>query len=154
MSRRDLDEWLWQVGAELQRISEEITPSGPKFARRSAWEPRVDVVEMPAYLMIKAEIAGVRGEDIRIAYNVDRGCLVIRGTRHEEHLPEGACGGFHQLEIYYGQFEREVKLPDMPLRPKELQAKYANGFLIVKVPKERASDEILIIQQEITLNNS
>ena len=26
MSRRDVDEWLWQVGNELQRLSEEIVP--------------------------------------------------------------------------------------------------------------------------------
>lgn len=138
MARRDLDEWLWQVGAELQRLSEEMTPVGPRVARTRAWEPRVDVVEMESHVIVKAELAGVRGDDIRIHILPQRNALVIRGVRNEEDLGDGR-GCYHQLEIGYGEFEREVALPPGDLDLDSVRAHYRNGFLIVALPKSESA---------------
>lgn len=151
MARRDLDEWLWQVGAELQRLSEEVNPAAPKLARRSAWEPRVDLLETPRSFVIKAEIAGVKGEEIRVAYQPKRHSILIRGVRRDEEVtPEGRCG-YHQLEIAYGEFEREIHLPKTPVDARGIRAAYRNGILIVDIPRAEAEPETRTVRRSITI---
>lgn len=140
MARRDLDEWLWQIGAELQRLSGEVSTGPPKPARRAAWEPRIDLAETADAFVIRAEIAGVRGEEIRIAYHAKKHSVTIRGVRNEESLTsEGHCG-YLLLEIHYGEFEREIQLPKAPIDPRGIQATYRNGILVVLIP--RADDAV------------
>lgn len=139
MARRDLDEWLWQVGAELQRLSEEVSPGVPKVARRAGWEPRVDLLETSRGFILKAEIAGVRGDEIRISYQPKRHSITIRGHRREQESSDEPPRGCHQLEIAYGEFEREIHLPQADIEPSRIRAAYRNGILIVDIP--RAEDE-------------
>ena len=135
MARRNPDDWLWQVGTELQRMSEEMFRSGVTLLRKNFWEPKVDLVETENDLILKAEISGVRGDDIQLLYNPEEHAIVIHGTRNEEDFPEVCRKGCFQLEIYYGDFQREVKLPEVAIDPSGIRARYANGFLIVFVPK-------------------
>ena len=135
MARREVDEWFWQVGSELQRLSEELHRSGPTMVRRRYWEPRVDLTENPESLLLKAELAGVRGEDIQLVYIPESHSVVLRGVRREEEYSESARTGAYQLEIYYGEFEREIKLPEIAVEPDGIKAHYRNGFLLITVPK-------------------
>jgi HSP20 family protein len=147
MRRREVDDWFWHVGNELQRINDELTRTRPLVATGRAWEPRVDVTEDSSRLLIKAEIAGVRGEDIQIDYIPDRHSLVIRGIRAEE---ESACAdrkGIYQLEIYYGEFQREIQLPSVPIEVDGIRAQYRNGFLLVMIPKR----EHVVVTETITI---
>jgi HSP20 family protein len=153
MARKDLDQWLWQVGAELQRISEELTPASPKVARSRTWAPNVDVTEGEAFVLVKAELAGVRGEEITIAYHPERHSLTIRGARLEENCTETPPQGAHQLEIQYGPFEREAPLPPAALNIDALRAQYHNGFLLIVIPKKVSRDGV-VVKRTITLRNT
>ena len=135
MARREGEEWFWQIGLDIQRMSEELSRSGPTLASRMFWEPRIDLIEDSSCIIVKAEIGGVRSDDIELIYSEERNSLLIRGVRREEDFPASARTGCYQLEIYYGEFEREVKLPDLVLDPGGIKAHYRNGFLIVMVPK-------------------
>lgn len=135
MPRQDIDEWLWQVGNELQRLSEEMVRTRPAVATAKGWEPRVDVIEDANRILVKAEIAGVRGEDIQLMYVSDRHSLLIRGVRQDEGGPSDGKSSVHQLEIFYGEFQREVRLPDSPVLVDRMKAQYRNGFLLVLLPK-------------------
>ncbi len=135
MPRKDVDEWLWQVGNELQRLSEEIVRTRPGVAMAKGWEPRVDVLEDANRILVKAEIAGVKGEDIHLMYIPDRHSLVIRGVRQGESEATSGKSSVHQLEIFYGEFQREIKLPDVPVEVDRMKAQYRNGFLLVLLPK-------------------
>jgi len=137
MARQDIDEWLWQVGNELQRLSEEMVRTRPAVAMGKGWEPRVDVLEDANRILVKAEIAGVRGEDIQLMYLPERHSLLIRGVRLDEGDATHGRSSVHQLEIFYGEFQREVKLPDVPLLIDLMKAQYRNGFLLVLLPKEQ-----------------
>ncbi len=137
MSRQDIDEWLWQVGNELQRLSEEMVASRPRVATGKGWEPRVDVVEDANRILVKAEIAGVRGEDIQLVYLPERHSLLLRGYRQDAGEAGQGRSSVHQLEIFYGEFQREVRLPDVPVLIDEMKAQYRNGFLLVLLPKEQ-----------------
>lgn len=139
MARREVDEWFWQMGSELQRLSDELYRSGPTLIRKNYWEPRVDVLEGTEHFLIKAELAGVRGEDIQLLYIPDRHSVVLRGVRREEEDTEMSRTGIYQLEIYYGEFEREIKLPEIAVEPDGIKAHYRNGFLFIVVPKAAAS---------------
>lgn len=136
MARREVEEWFWQVGSDLQRLSEEMHRFRPAIAAGKAWEPRVDVIEDERRIIIKADIAGVRGEDIHLLYIPERHSVLIRGLRREEDYEDGERTNFYQLEIFYGPFQREVKLPDVSIRSDEIRASYRNGFLLVMVPKQ------------------
>jgi HSP20 family protein len=136
MARREVEEWFWQVGSDLQRLSDEMHRFRPAIAAGKAWEPRVDVIEDDHRIMIKAEIAGVRGEDIQLLYIPERHTVLLRGLRREEDYEDGERTNFYQLEIFYGPFQREVSLPDVSIRSDEIKASYRNGFLLVQIPKQ------------------
>lgn len=146
MARRDLDEWLWQVGAELQRLSEEMAPAAtPKVARRAAWEPRVDLLETTEGFLLKVEIAGVKGDEIRVSYQPKRHSVTVRGVRHEDQASEFGQCGYHQLEINYGEFAREIRLPEAAVAPERIRASYQNGFLVVIIPRaEEEADRVTV----------
>lgn len=138
MARRTLDEWFWQIGFDLRPLGEEITPGTPKVARSTKWEPRVDVLEYRRFLVVRSEIAGLRVEDLRVSFNLERHVLTIRGRRDEEPCEE-APEGCIQLEISYGEFERGIQLPRVPVRPDAIRGQYRNGFLTIYIPKLVAS---------------
>lgn len=138
MARREVEEWFWQIGSDLQRLTEEMHRYRPGVAVGKAWEPRVDVIEDDDRVIIKAEIAGVRGEDIRLLFIPERHSVVIRGLRREEGYDDGERTNCYQLEIFYGPFQREIRLPDVPVRGDQIRASYRNGFLLVQVPKLRS----------------
>lgn len=130
MPRHDLDQWLWQVGHELQRLSEEMTPAAKSVAKRTAWEPRIDFIEGDNFVAIKAELAGIRAEDMRLTYYAEKNVLTIRGKRADEnHMTEAKS--VHILEIPYGEFEREILIPGSDIDPDTIQATYDNGFLLI-----------------------
>ncbi len=148
MARRKVDEWYWQVGTDLQRIGDELTRSRPALATGKYWEPRADVMDLGDKIVIRMELAGVRGEDIGLLYNHERNCILIRGLRTEDGSENDRLG-FYQLEIPYGEFSREIALPDIPIQEKAIRAQYRNGFLIVMIPKA----ERIIVQTRVTITD-
>jgi HSP20 family protein len=137
MPRREVDEWFWHISGELQPLAEELSKGRPRLANARFWEPRVDLIEESSRYLIKAEIAGVKAEDIEIIFLPERDSLVIKGFRPEGDLPDGDRQGVHQLEIFYGEFQREIRLPDHhPVDVQGIRAQYRNGFLYVLIPKK------------------
>lgn len=134
VAKRKVDEWLWQVGTDLQRLTDEMGQRRPSLASGRYWEPRVDVVDLGDRILVRAEIAGVRVEEVGLLYNLDRHSLTIRGHRREELEEESQCA-FHQLEVPFGEFQREVRLPNVAIDPEGIRAHYRNGFLYVVLPK-------------------
>lgn len=141
--KKDLDQWLWQVGAELQRLSAEMSPATPKVARRGGWCPPVDVLIAEDRVVIKAEIAGMSGHEIKIQFDPERGNVLIRGVRGEGELPDGFRRA-QQLEIAYGEFVREVQLPEGDWNVAQAEAVYGNGYLVVSIPAVSAAEPILV----------
>jgi HSP20 family protein len=133
--RREVDEWFWQLTGEMLPITEELTTTRPRVASARFWEPRVDLIEEAGRFLLKADIAGVRAENIQLLYIPERHCMLIRGERPEGDFSDGDRQGVHQLEIYYGEFQREIRLPDGQIDPKGIRAQYRNGFLYVLIPK-------------------
>lgn len=136
MSRRERHDWFWHVGNDFTQLSVELIPRQVTAAARRYWQPRVDMLEDEHAFVIKAELAGVRIEDIHLTYDAVQHQVIIRGVRHEEELAHQGRVGIHQLEVFYGEFERELPLPERArVMPDRIQAHFKNGFLLVVVPK-------------------
>ena len=84
-------------------------------------------------MIVRAEISGVRGEDLRV--NVDGEILRISGVRR---VPSGIdVRRLHQMEIAFGPFERELRI-SIPFDREGVSARLEDGFLSVVLPKHRA----------------
>lgn len=119
----------------------------PKPVRQRAWAPRVDLTDLRQQFVVTFELAGVTPDQVKIIWNPDRNAIAVRGVRVGEPYPDGTAA--HRLEIEYGEFYREVELPDVPLRAEAIKARMRNGMLVVVIPKdERAEAELLFRQTE------
>jgi HSP20 family protein len=94
------------------------------------WVPRVDVFDREGSLIVRAEVPGMRSEDIEVT--VENSELVISGTRSFEKTEEGK--GYHRREISYGGFERAVYLPD-EFDADKITAQYRDGILEIAIPR-------------------
>ena len=98
--------------------------------RGDRWQPDVDVFETDKSMVVRAELSGVRGQDLRVT--VDGDVLRISGVRM---APEPAdVQRLHQMEIASGPFERRVRIPVAFARD-GVTAHLADGFLTVTLPK-------------------
>lgn len=133
MSERKAAGFFLSFVGDGSAFGQDVLSIGPKIARKRHWEPRVDINEDEREVIVTVEIAGVHGDEISLSLQPDANTLTVRGSR-QEPASEGRRIA-HQLEIPFGEFEREVILPDIPLAMNEVSAACKNGFLVVLIPK-------------------
>ena len=90
----------------------------------------MDVFETAEAVVVRAEIPGVRGEDLRV--NIDGEVLRISGVRKVPADP--SVRRLHQMEIAFGPFEREVRVT-VGFDRELVSANLEDGFLLVRLPK-------------------
>ena len=93
--------------------------------------------------MVRFEVAGVRGEDLRV--NVEGAILRLRGVRRPP--PSEAIHQLQQMEISFGPFEREIKI-EAPFDSEAVRARLEDGFLEVKIPKRGSAKRSLEIESD------
>jgi HSP20 family protein len=92
----------------------------------------LDVQESDKDVVVRAEIAGVKPEDLEIS--IVGNSLVIAGQKKEE--ASGNNGGAYYQERRYGSFRREVQLPTA-VEADNVQADYKDGVLAVHLHKSQ-----------------
>ncbi len=95
------------------------------------WVPAVDIVEEKDRYVLRADVPGVRPEDIDV--NMENGVLSVSGERHQESTEEAQ--GTRRMERVSGKFYRRFNLPDTA-DAEEISARSANGILEVVIPKQ------------------
>jgi HSP20 family protein len=98
--------------------------------RGDRWQPDVDVYDTDANIVVRAEIAGVRNQDLGVS--VDGQVLRIRGVRPAPEGPD--VRRLHQMEIASGPFERRIAI-SMAFEKDRVSAHVGDGFLTVTLPK-------------------
>ena len=98
------------------------------------WAPPVDIFEKQDQLVIRAEVPGVRKEDMDV--RIENGVLTLHGERKQE--TDVAEGNTHLMERYYGSFTRSFSLPTT-VDAAKIVATYKDGVLEVAVPKAEAA---------------
>jgi HSP20 family molecular chaperone IbpA len=101
------------------------------------FEPSVDVFETETALVVKMECAGIRADRLNITFSAAERTLTISGERAEASADWSARTRYHQIEIYYGAFERVIALPEgIPLDLERISAHYRDGFLVIQLPRK------------------
>jgi HSP20 family protein len=92
--------------------------------------PAVDVYEDKDNLHVKAELPGLKKEDIQIS--LQDGYLNLSGERKQEEKKES--GEYCRAERWVGRFERSISLP-CRVQADNIKATYNEGVLLVTLPK-------------------
>lgn len=120
--------------AELWRRLEDLWPSWPSLGRvpfeAREWIPAVDMYEKDNKYMVKAEIPGLKEEDVDVSVVGDR--LNIKGEKKAE--TEVREENYYRSERSYGSFFRSIDLPP-DADPAKVEASYDDGVLEVTIPK-------------------
>jgi len=96
----------------------------------AGWTPAIDLYEDKDNLVVKAELPGMKKEDIDISLH--EGMLTVSGERKEEKKVGAA--ETYRSERYVGRFQRTFSLPTAVTEDK-ITASYKDGVLTVTLPK-------------------
>jgi HSP20 family protein len=101
---------------------------GPSLAEEIF--PTVDIYEKGREVVLKAEIPGVKKEDIHVDINLKT--VTISGEKKKEEETERK--DYHRLERSYGSFVRTFSLPS-EVQTDMAKATFKDGVLEIRVPK-------------------
>ncbi|MGE5175099.1 MAG: Hsp20/alpha crystallin family protein [Hyphomicrobiales bacterium] len=115
---------------DMSRLMDEFFGRRFDVESSTVWQPAVDIEEGTEGYTVRAELPGMKLEDIKIT--LADGQLVIRGEKRREEEKSGSS--FHRVERVYGTFERAFTLGHA-LKTDRIEATYRDGVLEVFVPK-------------------
>jgi HSP20 family protein len=141
----------WEPFHELSGFQDEMNQLFEDFfgrvpARRmfseGFWAPLMDIEETKDEILVKAELPGMRKEEVKIQINND--VLAITGERKRED--ETREKTYHRIERAYGKFQRMIRLPT-EVDATKVKATYENGVLTIRLPKsEQAKPKEIAIE--------
>ncbi len=141
----------WDPFTELRRMREDLDRffgAGPSTSL-ATWmgetvAPPIDVYEQDNNIMVKANLPGLRKEDINITATDDS--ISLSGeSRREEEAKEG---GFYRRERQMGKFFRTIPMP-AEINPDQVKASFKDGVLEISAPKaaeEKAKEKKVQIE--------
>ena len=115
---------------EIDRLFESPLGETRTSQLLSGWTPALDVYEEKDHFIVKAELPGMKKEDIEVSFH--DGGLSISGERKSETKHEDA--EVYRAERFFGRFQRTVALPT-PVAVDKAKASYKDGVLTVTLPK-------------------
>jgi HSP20 family protein len=72
------------------------------------WNPDVEMVQREGELIVRADVPGLKKEDLHVEVRNDS--IVIEGERRDQ--TEEDRSGYHYSDRRYGKFHREIPLPE------------------------------------------
>ncbi|MFA6053871.1 MAG: Hsp20/alpha crystallin family protein [Thermodesulfovibrionales bacterium] len=132
---------------EMEKRFEEMEKRFEDFIRRPfssmpSWLPRlrmpeveevvpsVDIVKEGDDIVVKAELPGMKKEDIDVSLTKDT--ITISGEKKKEEKIEKK--DYYSLERSYGSFKRSFSLP-AEVQTEKASAKFKDGVLEIRIPK-------------------
>jgi HSP20 family protein len=125
--------WFHQLYIALGPKGGRVCPGQPRM-----WHPPTDVYETDSHVTVKIEIAGVDEDDIDVRLHGRD--LSVRGCRNDP----GNKMAYQQMEISYGEFRSEVRLP-CDVDEAKARAHYDDGFLYVELPKAQGERRVPVV---------
>ncbi|RLN22070.1 16.9 kDa class I heat shock protein 1 [Panicum miliaceum] len=120
-----------------------VVPSAGDSETAAFASARIDWKETPEAHVFKADLPGVKKEEVKVEVE-DGNVLVISGQRSREE--EDKNDRWHRVERSSGQFKRRFRLPENA-KVDQVKAGLENGVLTVTVPKaEEKKPEVKSIQ--------
>lgn len=122
---------LTSVRDELNRL---FNSSFGELGRASdlfgMWTPALDLYEGKEEFVVRAELPGMKKQDIEISLH--EGALSVSGERKAEEQSDESQA--HRRERFFGRFQRTLELPKS-VKAQEVKATYKDGILTVTLPK-------------------
>jgi len=134
---KSYEDMIRQMEREMQRFQQEAFGSllGGGGLPGRMWQPNVDICEGEDTLWVRVEAAGLNLENTRVVLSPDNRVLTVSGERPEPEESSSGRRRCHQLEVYFGRFQRDILLPDEPLDRDNIRVSYRDGFLTITIPK-------------------
>jgi HSP20 family protein len=128
----------WDPFADIARLQDQMArrwagTETPEF--QPGFAPAVDVFEEDTAFLVKAELPGMKPEEVHVS--VENDVLTIKGERKLESAEK--LKGYHRIERSYGMFTRSFTLPKT-LDGEHLEAEMQDGVLKVRIPKRAAPE--------------
>jgi HSP20 family protein len=122
---------LTSLREEMNRLFENVFPGALQDdGLFGGWSPALDVFEDKDNVVVKAELPGMKKEEIQLQLLDDT--LTISGERkHEEEHKDGQT---FRSERFFGKFHRSIALP-AAVDAGKVSATYKDGVLTVTLPK-------------------
>ena len=127
--RRDVD----RLQSEIEELFADLWHVPRFVGARRGFRPNVDCYSTadPPALTIVVDLAGVDTDGIRVHATPD--VLHVRGERRRPRVESAV---YHQIEVEYGPFEREIRLP-APVDVRRASASLTDGLLTITLPLAR-----------------
>jgi len=119
--RDELDRWFEDPFAGFGELTQPFL---------SGWMPAMDLYEDKDNFVLKAELPGMKKEDIDISLH--EGVLTVSGERKREQTHEKEEA--YRTERFFGRFHRTISLPRV-VEANKVVASYKDGMLTVTLPK-------------------
>lgn len=120
------------VHEELERpFGRAILPAKPWGNRKAFFAPDVDVKDEKDRIVVKADIPGIKKEELSITVKDD--LLTLKGERKEAQ--EKKEKDYYYSERFEGSFVRTIELP-AGVKASDVKATYKDGVLEITLPKD------------------
>ena len=114
---------------DLDRIAHKRGIASNDHSEVADWVPAVDIIEEEDRFVLRADVPGVKPEDIDVS--MDGGILSVSGERHAS--APGEDSGMQRIERVTGRFLRRFTLPETA-DADSIAAKCADGILEARGP--------------------
>ena len=124
--------------ADFDRLFDDFFPlSRRRNDLRNFFAPQVDIEDHDDHYLIKADLPGVKKEDITVT--LEDGMLTLQ-AEHKEESEEKKKGKVIRSERRVGKFSRSFNVP-RSLGAKDINGSMDDGVLTIKVPKAKEEEE-------------
>ena len=121
---------LTNIRDEINRLFESPYDNNGGSDVFNAWAPALDLFEEKDNLVVRAELPGMKKEDIDLSLH-DNVITVSGERKNEKKYAEGETS---REERFFGRFTRSMKLPKQ-VDITKVKASYKDGVLTVTLPK-------------------
>src|SRR4051794_25347218 len=125
---------LSSLQSEMNRLFNTVFDAPTANGGMRRWVPAMDLVETKDDFVLRADLPGVKQEDVKL--EIEDAVLTISGERKAE--TEAGGEGFYRLERAFGTFSRSLTLPK-GIDADAVRARVADGVLEVHIPKPEAA---------------
>ncbi len=127
----------WRPFQELEELRQRLDRAleETRGAGAGGWTLAVDLLERDDKYVLRADVPGLKPEDVKIEVEDD----VLTVTAEHEETEEDKQGEFIRRERRYGSFSRTMTLPK-GVSADQIEATCTNGVLEVTIPRAKEAE--------------